>query len=497
MIRFITFSALISDECMVIVLKDYDLIVIGTGSVLETVNAMERENPRMRLAVIDKDEPGGICLTRGCIPSKILLYPAELVRTIETASDFGISVDMKNVDFQAVMQRMRSLISADISGMRRGLTHTKNLDYYKDVAEFVAPYTLKVGKETIKSKMIFLCTGSKPVIPPIEGLENVKYHTSDTILKLDRLPKSMAVIGGGYIAAEYGHFFSAMGSEVTIIGRNRQFIPEEEPEVSALAKRELQKHITIMTDHEVHSVKNGAEGKKKLDAVNRQTGKDVEITAEEILVASGRGPNTDILHPEKAGIRTDEKGWIIVNEYLETSQPNVWALGDADGRYLFKHVANYEALIVYYNAVQKRGIKADYHAVPHAVFTSPEIASVGLKEKEAVEKYGKSNLLIGVQRYEDTAKGLAMGVKDYFVKVIFESTTLKILGAHIIGPYASVLIQEIINLMYTPTQSAEPLIEGMHIHPALSEVVQRAVAFRMPVDQYHHMMEEHYGLRAE
>jgi dihydrolipoamide dehydrogenase len=135
--------------------------------------------------------------------------------------------------------------------------------------------------------------------------------------------------------------------------------------------------------------------------------------------------------------------------------------------------------------------------VPHAVFTSPEIASVGLKEKEAVEKYGKSNLLIGVQRYEDTAKGLAMGVKDYFVKVIFESTTLKILGAHIIGPYASVLIQEIINLMYTPTQSAEPLIEGMHIHPALSEVVQRAVAFRMPVDQYHHMMEEHYGLRAE
>jgi dihydrolipoamide dehydrogenase len=345
--------------------------------------------------------------------------------------------------------------------------------------------------------MILLCTGSKPVIPAIKGLESIKYHTSDTILKMEHLPRSMAIIGGGYIAAEYGHFFSAMGSEVTIIGRNRQFIPEEEPEVSALAKRELQKHITIITNHEVRIVEKTSGGEKKLVAVNRETGKEVEVTAEEILIASGRGPNTGILHPEKAGIRTDEKGWIIVNEYLETSQPNVWAFGDADGRYLFKHVANYEAMLVYYNAVQKRGIKVDYHAVPHAVFTYPEIASVGFKESEAIAKYGKSNLLIGIQRYEDTAKGLAMGLKDYFVKVIVESTATKILGAHIIGPYASVLIQEIINLMYTPTQSAEPIIEGMHMHPALSEVVQKAFASRMPVDQYHHMIEEHYGLSVD
>lgn len=474
-------------------MKDYEVIVIGTGSVMEIVTAMEQENPQLKIAVIDKDEPGGICLTRGCIPSKILLYPAEIVRSIESAGNFGISVEIENIDFPAIMQRMRTLISIDINGMRKGLSHTKNLDYYHDVAEFIAPYTLKVGKETITSKMIFLCIGSKPVIPPIEGLKNVGYHTSDTILKLDRLPRSMAIIGGGYIAAEYGHFFSAMGSEVTVIGRNPQFIPEEEPEVSALAKRELQKHMTIMTNHAVHTVKDTATG-KKLMAVNRQTGKEAEITAEEILVASGRGPNTDILHPEKAGIRTDENGWIIVNEYLETSQPNIWALGDADGKYLFKHVANYEALIVYYNAVQKKRIKVDYHAVPHAVFTNPEIARVGMGEREAVEKHGKTNLLIGVQRYEDTAKGLAMGVKDCFAKVILESTTLRILGAHIIGPYASVLIQEIINLMNTPMQNAEPIIEGMHIHPSLSEVVQRAVGSRMPVDQYHHMMKEHFGL---
>ena len=478
-------------------MKEYDLIAIGSGSAMEIVNAMEQDNPNLKVAVIDKDQPGGICLTRGCIPSKILLYPAELVSTIERAGEFGISVDLKNVDFRAVMERMRRLINADIDRMRRGLTHTTNLDYYNTVAEFVAPYTLKVGKETIKSNMILLCTGSKPAIPAIEGLENVRYHTSDTILSMNRLPRSIAVIGGGYIAAEYGHFFSAMGSEVTVIGRNRQFIPEEEPEVSALARKELQKHMTIITNHEVRKVENTSAAKKKLVAVDRETGKEIEVTAEEILVASGRGPNTDVLHPEKAGIRTDEKGWITVNEYLETSQPNVWAFGDADGRYLFKHVANYEAMLVYYNAVQKRGIKVDYHAVPHAVFTYPEIASVGLKEKEAVEKYGKSNLLIGIQRYEDTAKGLAMGLRMYFAKVIVESTKMEILGAHIIGPYASILIQEIIDLMYTPTRSAEPILEGMHIHPALSEVVQRAFASLMPVDQYHHMIEEHYDLPME
>jgi mycothione reductase len=475
-------------------LKEYDLIVIGTGSAMEMVNAVIQDNPNIKVAVIDKDEPGGICLTRGCIPSKILLYPAELVRTIERSREFGISIEMKNVDFQAVMERMRTLIHQDINMIRQGLSHSKNIDYYVETAEFIAPYTLKVGDNTITAKMIFLCTGSRPTIPPVEGLENVRYHTSDTLLKINRLPQSIAIIGGGYIAAEYGHFLAAMGSKVTIVGRNPQFIPEEEPEVSALAKRELQKHMTIITNHEVRKVENTPEGKKKLVIVNRENGQRIEIVADEILVATGRSPNTDILHPEKAGIKTNGKEFIAVNEYLETSQANIWALGDADGKYLFKHVANYEALVVYNNAILKNKMQVDYHAVPHAVFTHPEIASVGLKEEEAVEKYGEDNVLIGIQRYQDTAKGEAMGVKDYFVKVIVERKTLKILGAHIVGPHASVLIHEVIDLMYTPTQSMEPIIDGMHIHPALSEVVQRAFTSLASPAQYHHLIEDHYGL---
>jgi dihydrolipoamide dehydrogenase len=252
--------------------------------------------------------------------------------------------------------------------------------------------------------------------------------------------------------------------------------------------------LAIITNREVRKAEKTLTGKKKLVAIDRQTSKEIEIVADEILVASGRGPNTDVLHPEKGGIRTDEKGWIMVNEYLETSQPNVWAFGDSDGKYLFKHVANHESMVAYHNAVLRKRMKVDYHAVPHAVFTYPEIASVGLKEKEAIERHGKDNVLIGIQRYEDTAKGLAMGMKDCFVKVIVENETLKILGAHIIGPCASILIQEIIDLMYTPLQSAEPIMEAMHIHPALSEVVQRAFRNLMSPEQYHHVIEEHYKL---
>jgi mycothione reductase len=470
-------------------MKEYDLISIGTGSAMNIVGAMIQKDPKMKVAVVDKDEPGGICLTRGCIPSKILLYPAELVRTIEKAREFGIDIDTRKVDFEMVMERMRTLINKDINMIRQGLSHSENIDYYPTVAEFVSPYTLKTGDETITSKMIFLCTGSKPMIPPIRGLEKVRYLTSDTVLKMNRLPQSIAIVGGGYIAAEYGHFFSAMGSKVTVIGRNPQFLKQEELEVSALAKRELEKHMTILTNREVREVEITSGNKKRLIAVNRGNGEETVTTADEILVATGRGPNTDVLHPEKAGIETDERGWITVDEYLETSQPNVWAFGDANGRYLFKHVANYESIIVYYNAVLKKNVKVDYHAIPHAVFTYPEIASVGLREKRAIEKYGKDRVLVGFHRYHDTAKGEAMNAEDYFVKVIVEKETMKILGAHIIGPYASVLIQEIINLMYTPEQSAEPIMNGMHIHPALNEVVERAFGSLMSPEQYHQLID--------
>jgi mycothione reductase len=321
-------------------MKKYDLISIGTGSAMTIVEIMIQQNPKLKVAVIDKDEPGGICLTRGCIPSKILLYSAELVRTIEKAKKFGINSDIKSLDFKKVMKRMRNIIDGDINKIRQSLSQAKNIDYYPEAAEFVKPYTLKVGKETIKAKMIILCTGSKPSVPPIKGIENVSYLTSDTILKITEIPKSIAIVGGGYIAAEYGHFLSSMGAKVMIIGRNPQFIPTEEPEISALAKRELEEHMTIYTGYEVREAEETSKD-KKLVAVNRESGAKISVNADAIMIASGRTSLSDVLKPEKGGIKTNRKGWISVNEYLETSISNTWAIGDANGKYPFKHVANY------------------------------------------------------------------------------------------------------------------------------------------------------------
>jgi dihydrolipoamide dehydrogenase len=459
---------------------------------MNIVDPMIRDNPNVKIAVIDKDEPGGICLTRGCIPSKFLLYPAELVRLTEKARDFGISTKIESIDFEQIMGRMRSLIETDIESIRRGLSSSDNIDYYRDSAEFVSPYTMKVGKETIRSKLIFLCTGSQTIITPVKGLAEVGYLTSDEVLKLTSLPKRVAVIGGCYIAAELGHFLAAMGSEVTILGRNIQFIPEEEPEVSGLLLRELGQHMTIHTGVEVKEAKISAEG-KALKAFKHKSGETVEVTADEILVAAGRGPTSSILHPEMGGVDTDEKGWIRVDDYLQTSKPGVWAMGDADGRFMFKHVANYESEIVYYNAVLGRKIKADYHAIPHAVFTYPEAAGVGMKENEAIQKIGKENVLIGFYKYEDTAKGEAMSAKNYFVKVIMEKEGERIVGAHVAGPYASILIQELVNAMYDGNQGPENLRKSMYIHPALNEVVQRALYSIYGVDEYHHMLSHEHA----
>ncbi len=471
-------------------LKTYDLIAIGTGSAMIILEAMLHRDPHLKAAVIDKDDPGGICLTRGCIPTKLLIYPADMVRQVQEARNLGIDAKIKRIDFHWVMERMRSAVQAEVGEIRESLSHSENVDYYPGQAEFVGPYQLKVLDQMVTAKLIFLCLGSRPLVPRVEGLDGVRFYTSDDILQIQSLPRAIAIVGGGYIAAEYGHFFSAMGSRVTIIGRNPQLLPSEEPEVSRLALRNMSKHMDVLLDHEVIRVEPAKGGKKKIFTKDRTTGRMLTRLFDEVLVAVGRASNASILHADRSGVQTDERGWVRVNPFLETTQKNIWAMGDATGRHLFKHVANYEAKVVYHNAVLKQPLRADYRAVPHAVFTHPEIAAVGLKEKEAIEEAGSEDILIGFERYEDTARGEAMGIKGCFVKVIVERESRCILGAHIIGPQASILIQEIVNLMYTQERSMDPIFSGMHIHPALSEVVERAFYNLMPVEAYHHMLSE-------
>jgi dihydrolipoamide dehydrogenase len=468
-------------------MKTYDMIAIGTGSAMTLVQAFMEMHSGAKIAVIDKDPPGGICLTKGCVPTKLLAYPAEMIRMVEEASHLGIDFKITNINFAKIMKRMRSEVGSEIKNIQKALKRAHDIDYYPAVAEFIGPYQLRVAGEKITSNLILLGLGSRPSIPAVKNLESIEYHTSDTILDLKKLPKSIAIIGGSYIAAEYGHFFSAMGSEVTIIGRNPRFLPQEETEVGDLALKRMSKHMTILTGHEAVAVSRTGRDANQIIARSNATGKGKKVIADKILVATGREPNTDLLRPERSGIEADGNGWIKTDTYLETSQENIWAFGDGNGKHQFKHVANYESQLVYYNALLKEKIKVDYHAVPHAVFTYPEVAAVGMTEAQAVSKYGAERILIGFQRFENTTKGDAMGVKGYFVKIIVDSHNRKILGAHVIGPQASILIQEVVTLMYTKEQTIVPVIAGMHIHPSLSEVVERAFLALMPRSQYQEM----------
>jgi dihydrolipoamide dehydrogenase len=330
---------------------------------------------------------------------------------------------------------------------------------------------MKVGDQLIKAKRIFIVSGARPDVPKIKGIDNTNYLTSDTLLKLETQPKSMLIIGGGYIASEYGHFFSSIGTKVTIIQRNPRILPDEEPEISTLLREEMSKRMDVFVNYEATEVTE-KDGMKTVTAKNRTDDSTKEFSAEALLVAAGRLPNSDMLKPEKTGVELDAQGYVKVNEYLETGKKNIWAFGDAIGKQMFKHVANYEAQVAWHNAVHDHKVKMDYSAAPHAVFTHPQIAAVGLKEAESKQLGYK--VLVGVSSHAATALGAAMGEPKGFVKVIVEQKTGRILGGHIIGPFASILIQEIINAMAVGDKTFTPIVRGMHIHPAMTEVVQMA-----------------------
>jgi mycothione reductase len=454
-------------------MKEYDAIAVGSGSAYTLLDTILERDPRARVALIDKDAPGGICLTRGCIPSKMLLYPADVVGLVERAAEFGVHLRLDRVDFGEVMRRMRHRIDPEIEQIRQEFSHTDRLDYFPAPARFVRPAVLEVAGEEITAKRIFLCTGSQPKVPRIPGLEGSGFLTSDTVLGLTELPPRLAILGGGFVATEYAHFFSAMGARVTLIGRNPRLLPTEEPEVSEFVADAFRRRLDLRTGCELRRVEGGPGGPLSLEVGPVPGGASRPIEVDRLLVATGRAPTSEILDPAAGGVDTTPEGWIRVDPYLATSARGVWALGDATGVFPFKHKANYDAHVVKLNALDGRGVAVDYHAVPHAVFTDPEVAAVGLGERAALAEVGPERLLVGRCRYEETAKGQAMGTSG-FAKVLVEKDSLRILGAHVVGPHASLLVQEVVTLLNTPGRSARPIIDGMHIHPALSEVIDWA-----------------------
>jgi len=433
------------------------------------------------VAVLEMSTLGGTCLNRGCIPSKNIIYPADVINIIKKAGKLGIKAKIEEIDFAYIMERSQSNIQEDVKHMEEGVKHSEGLTMYQDVGEFIDDYTMKVGDEIIKAENIFIVSGARPFIPSIKGIEETGYLSSDTVWDIRKKPESIVIVGGGFVAVEFAHFFSSVGSNVTLLSRSPRLIKQGEPEISDMLLDVMLRTMNVHVNVEVVEAEN-RNGVKVITAVDKTSGESQVFEAEELFIAAGRRSNADLLKPEATGVQVDSRGYIKVNEYLETGKPKIWAFGDAIGKYMFKHVANYETQIAWYNYTGHKEV-VDYSAVPYAVFCNPQIASVGMTEEEA-RKTGKT-LLFAHYDYKDTAKGGAMAIEEGFVKIIVEDNTFKILGAHIIGPYAPMLMQEIVNAMNIEN-GIRSIQNAMYIHPALPEVIQRAFFSLHSHDHEHH-----------
>jgi len=449
-------------------MERYDVLVIGSGSGASIVDAALSHG--MSVALVEKDELGGTCLNRGCIPSKMVIYPADVVQLIKQAERIGIHATIDEISFPEIMEQMRKSVTEDRHKMEEDIPNIKGLHLYKGVGEFTGEYKMRVGSEDFEAKNIFIVAGARPEIPLIKGIDQVSYLNSINVWNLRQRPSSIVILGGGFIATEMAHFFSGMGTDVTIITRSPRLLKNSEPEISETLMQAMRSRMTILTEAEITEVR---ENKGVKEVITRdQKDQTMTFKAEQLFIATGLHGNGDILHADRTGLKVDEHGYIKVNDYFETGKDHIWAFGDIIGRYQFKHVANQAAETVWHAFTQGRREPFDFSKVPYAVFTWPEVASVGLTEENALKQGNK--ILVGISAYADTAYGIAMGEEDGFCKLIVEQESYKILGCHIIGPFAPILIQEVINCMSCGGGNVFPLLDSMHIHPALPEVVQRA-----------------------
>ncbi len=449
-------------------MKEYDVVVIGAG--VGTSIVFKALSEGLKVALVDKGKVGGTCLNVGCVPSKTLLFPADRIREIHETKKLGIHAKVVRIDFASIMERMRNVVKNGKKYMVKEIRNSKNLDFYNEQAHFVDESVLELKKNKIRGQKIFIASGARPSIPSVKGLDDTEYLTNETVLDLGGRPKSLILIGGGYIAVEYGHFFAGVGTKVMIVQRNKKLVPNEEPEISDLLKKELEKHMGIYLNTETLEVRQKRSG-YVVHVKDKETGREKELMAEKIMVATGRKSNSDLLKVENAGIETDETNYIKVDDYLQTNKGNIWALGDAIGKQMFTHAGDKEAELAWHNATQEKKMKMDFHIAPHAIFTYPQIASVGLTEEQARKEY---KILIGKAKYSDIVKGEAMMEEEGFAKAIVEKGTERILGFHIIGPEASTLIQEVVNAIANKV-SIKSIIDSMHIFPALSELIPEAL----------------------
>lgn len=457
-------------------MRRFDLVIIGTGS---GNSILDERFAEWDVAVVEKGTFGGTCLNVGCIPTKMFVHTADVANTPAAGGKLGVDASLHGVRWLDVRDRIFGRIDPISAGGRDYRMHhedNRNVTVYEGLARFTAPKTLAVtgpdGQvEEITADRIVLASGSRPVIPEIPGLDETGYHTSDTVMRLDELPRRMVILGSGFIAAEFAHVFSAFGVDVTIVARSGALLRSEDTDISERFTELAGQRWDVRLNRRTTSAER-TEGGVRLH-LDGPDGPEI-AEGEVLLVATGRRPNSDLLDLHNTGVSVVDGEYVGVDEYQRTDVDGIWALGDICSPYELKHVANNEQRAVQHNLLYPDNpVTSDHRFVPHAVFTSPQIASVGLTEQQARERGVR--YVTATQDYADIAYGWAMEDQTGFAKVLADPDTGQLLGAHLIGPQAPTVIQPLIQAMSFGLDAASMARGQYWIHPAMPEVVENAL----------------------
>ncbi len=449
--------------------RNFDLLIIGAGSGNSIIGP---EHDDWDVAIVESGPFGGTCLNVGCIPSKMYVYAAEMAELAADGERLGVHTRFDGVDWPAIRDRIFGRIDPIAEGGRHYREGLPNVTVYSGAGRFVGPKQVEVTGEVITAARIVVAAGGRPTAPPVPGLSEAGYHTSDTIMRLDDLPERLLVIGAGYIAAELGGVMGAFGSRVTFLLRGDTFLRREDRDISSRFTAAYAKRFDVRTHTRIIEVRR--DGLEVVIDLLDEEGNPTEVRGDELLVATGRRPNSDRLEVVAGGIEVDRRGFVVTDEQLRTNVDSVWALGDITNPIQLKHVANHEARVVRHNLTNPDNpMTVDHRYIPHAVFGYPQIASVGLTEDECRSRDIPHTS--HVQPFGAAAYGWAMEDSDSVAKLIAHPETRRLLGAHIIGPQAPTLIQQLIQGMHFDLTVDQMASGQYYIHPALPEVVEQAL----------------------
>jgi mycothione reductase len=444
----------------------HDVVIIGSGSGNSVITD---DFAHLSVGIIEERRAGGTCLNYGCIPSKMLIYAADVADQVIDAPRFGVAARGGRAQWPELRDRVFGVTDAHSDEGRQGREKSDFVTFYQGHAEFTGPRRLHVGEEEVSADLVVVANGGRPVVPPVVAESGLPYETSDTVMRVDVAPTRLAILGGGYIAAELAHVFAATGTHVTIIEKNDTLLggPQDD-EMREVFTGLMRQQYDLRLGVELEAL-DGSPGDLRLTL---DDGTIVE--ADMLLVTTGRRPNGDRLNLEVSGIETDDHGRIETDEYLRTTADGVFALGDVSSSITLKHVANREAAVVSHNLLHPHRMRTiDRERVPSAVFADPQMASIGRTESQCREEH--PDYLVGRTRYADVAYGWALRDDTGFCKVLVDGASRRILGAHILGPQAATLIQVFVVAMEFGIRADDLATRPYWIHPALTELVENAL----------------------